>query len=529
MPYRDASAERLSARLRQRKRRAKIKAGVKLADVKAPLPVPSDPVGALAEWARDTLKVPEGHKLAGKAMELPDFATKFFRDGWFAHESALCMARKNGKSAVVAILALAYLVGPLRTPGWRGAVASISKEKAAELRNQIAAIVEASGLSGAVTIRRAPYPGKIESETGSFEVLSADRTAGHASGYDLVIVDESGLFPERARELLAGLRSSISAKAGRIVHISVRGDSPLFAEVLDNPATISHVFAADDGCPIDSPAAWRAANPALGLIKQTSYMAAEVERIRGAPGDEPSFRAYDLNQKLNPAREMICSPEDMRALFVSEDPPRSGACFLGFDFGEATSSTAAAAIWPQTGRVETWQAFGDLPALVERQRRDSAPYVEMQARGELTTYPGRIVRPDAFLEDLQTALAGCHVQAAAADSYKDSEIRDFLDRAAVRWPIQFRRVGAGKDGGADVRAFQRLVMLRKFSLRENLSIVTAIAKSTIRRDGNGNPALDKAKANGRIDVLSALVIASGLAEKAFDRKPRPAWRYAGVA
>ena len=223
---------------------------------------------------------------------------------------------------------------------------------------------------------------------------------------------------------------------------------------------------------------------------------------------------------------MILSPDDLRACFVDDPPPREGRCFLGFDFGEATSSTAACAVWPATGRMETWQAFGDTPSLVERQRRDSAPYVAMEARGELRTYPGRIVRLEMFLADLEADLAGCRVQAAAADSYKDSEVRDFLDRAAVRWPIDFRRVGAGKDGGRDVRAFQRLVMQRKVALSPNLSLVTAISKSTLRRDGNGNPGLDRATSRGRIDVLSAAVIAAGLAESAFDRPPRRRLRYA---
>ena len=176
--------------------------------------------------------------------------------------------------------------------------------------------------------------------------------------------------------------------------------------------------------------------------------------------------------------------------------------------------------------METWQAFGDVPALVERQRRDNAPYVAMEAKGELRTYPGRIVPLAAFLVDLQADLAGCRVAAAAADSYKDSEVRDFLDRAAVRWPIDFRRVGAGKDGGRDVRAFQRLVHQRRFAMVENLSLATAIARSTLRRDANGNPGLDKAKANGRIDVLSAAVIAAGLAESAFDRPANRRLRYA---
>ena len=117
-------------------------------------------------------------------MVLPDFAERFLRAGWGAHESALTMGRKNAKSAMCAILALGHLVGPLRTPGWRGAVASIGKEKAAELRNQVAAIAQASGL--AVTVRRSPYPGAIQSATGTLETLSADRTAGHASSFLLI-------------------------------------------------------------------------------------------------------------------------------------------------------------------------------------------------------------------------------------------------------------------------------------------------------------------------------------------------------
>ena len=81
---------------------------------------------------------------------------------------------------------LAILCGPLRHPGWRGAIASLDKNKAGELRRQVAEIAEASGL--AVKIRKSPYPGVIESDTGTLDTLSADRQRGpFVSGYDLVI------------------------------------------------------------------------------------------------------------------------------------------------------------------------------------------------------------------------------------------------------------------------------------------------------------------------------------------------------
>ena len=169
----------------------------------------ADPVGALAAWAASTLIVPPGHPRSGEPMALLQTSrSDWLRASWDAHESALSTARKNAK--------ISDCGGPgARLPGGSAAASwlawgdcvSISKEKAGELRRQVARDCRGVGLD--VRIRRSPYPGVIESHRPGVtrHAKSADRTAGHASGYDLVIVDETGLLPERARDLLAGLRS----------------------------------------------------------------------------------------------------------------------------------------------------------------------------------------------------------------------------------------------------------------------------------------------------------------------------------
>ena len=460
-----------------------------------------DPVGELASWAADTLVVPPGHPRAGEPMALPDFAEKWLRASWGAHESALSTARKNAKSAIAAVLALGYLCGPLRHPGWRGAIASLDKNKAGELRRQVAEIAEASGL--AVKIRKSPYPGVIESDTGTLDTLSADRHAGHASGYDLVICDETGLFPERSRDLLAGLRSSVSARNGKVRHISIRGDSPLFKEILENPVVVSSVHAAADGCSIDDEAAWRAANPGLGTIKALAYMRSEVARVAGVASDEPSFRAFDLNLALSPTREAVCTPSDLEACFV-DDAEYRGQAFVGIDIGEASSGTAAVAFWPASGALRTWLSFGDVPALVDRSRRDGADYAAMERMGELRTYPGRVVPVSEFVSQVEADLSGADVRTAVADGYRSGELLD-----CCPWPLEIVRSGVGPSGSQAVRAFQRAVLTRTLATTPNLSLTNAISESTIRRDGNGNPALDKARSAGRIDVLSAAVLAVG--------------------
>ena len=495
---------------RKRAQRARDRAGrAHRLDAKAPPVVAvvdhTDPVGALAAWASSTLIVPAGHHLAGGPMALPDFAVEWLRESWDAHEAALSTARKNAKSAIAAVLALGYLVGPLRRPGWRGAIASLSKEKAGELRRQVGEIAEASKLD--IRIRRSPYPGVIESSTGSLDTLSADRTAGHSSGYDHVIVDETGLFPLRARDLLAGLRSSVSARNGKVRHISIRGDSELFAEILDNPAVVSNVYAAPDDCDIGDEAAWRAANPALGVVKSIEYMRSAVELVKNCSSDEPSFRALDLNQALSPVREMICTPDELRACFT-ESVEYRGPCYLGVDVGEAGSGTAACLYFPATGALRTWLGFGAMPTVKARGKRDGADYAAMQARGELRTYAGRTVPVKAFIADVRSDAGAADVRLVVADAYKSESLRD-----ALPWQLLVQRTGAGPDGSQAVRAFQRRVLTGELALTSNLSLASAIKESTLRRDGNGNPAIDRARSHGRIDVLSAAVLAVGAGDK----------------
>ena len=533
MPYRDKNAERMANRERQRRYRERQKAKRNAAVVAVPAPQPADPIGALAQWSRETLRVPPGHPLAGQPLALPDYAEAFLRDALSARESLLCLGRKNSKSSCTAVYLLGRLVGPIRMDGYRAGVASVSKEKAGELKRQMEEIAKASNLQG-LRFLRSPAPGRVEGPCGTVDILSADKSAGHASGFDESIVDELGLLHERDREFVNGMRTATSARDGRFIALSIRGDSPFTAEMIerrDDPGCAVHLYQAPDDCALDDPAAWHAANPGLRAgIKSIAYMRDEARRVLLSPTDQASFRAFDLNQPQSPSREMIFPPSDLRACFTSDLPERRGDAVVGLDMGEATSASAAFVIWPQSGRCESFMAFGDNPDLVERGKRDGARYDLMHERGELRTYPGRVTPVSAFLSDLSDELAGCRVHRLAADGYKDSEVKDFLDRAGLRWPYEFRRVGAGKDGGRDVRSLQRLILTGKLRMRESLSLSTAIANSAIRRDGNGNPGLDKAKSLGKIDQLSAAVIAAGLAEPLMGRPPkRRGWRYAGMA
>ena len=441
------------------------------------------------------------------------------------------MARKNAKSAIIADLLLGFLLGPLRFAGFRAGVVSLNLAKAAELHRQMHDISEASGLSG---LQFLAWPRlTVKSDTGSVEILSADRHSGMSSSFDLSIVDELGLLTERERPLINSMRSAVSAKAGKFIALTVLGDGPFVPEILKregDPGLAIHLYQAPENCALDDDKAWAAANPGLSCgIKRRSYLESESRRVSVTVSDESSFRALDLNQPVSPTSEMIFSVSDWLkcVVSISDLPDRTGRCFIGFDLGGSSSLTALSVLF-ENGRVEVWAACPSIPDLAARSRADGVDYSLMAKRGELRTYAGRVTPVGEFLKDCAARLTGCKVIAAGADRYRKAEAMQALDDANLRWPMAWRGQGASSraDGSHDLRSLQKRVLSRDLFMAQNLLMTSAIKNSLIRRDGSGNPALDKGKQRGRIDPLSALVIAAGLSE--LDSvKPRRTYRSLG--
>ena len=481
---------------------------------------PENPAAAVAAWAAAELVIPPGHPRAGDPFVIPDYGVRFLADVFDpdVREIALVIARKNSKSGIVAVLLLAHLVGPVKRSGWRAGVCSLNRAKASELRMQARSIAEASAIGGLKFAR-----GNIESRFGRVDVLSADKDAGAASGFDVAIVDEIGLLEERNRDLLNGMRSSVSARDGKFLSLSVFGSGPFVPEILKrdgDPALRIHLYQADVGARLDDEAQWHKANPGLApKIKSLEYMRTEARRVLVTVADQASFRALDLNLPGVANRAMLVLVADWCACETDALPGRAGPCYVGIDLGGSTSMTAAVAYWPETRRLETFAAFPDTPSLGDRGQVDGAGGIYERARtsGELTLHAGRVVDAGRFVSDLLDGLTGADVKLIGCDRFRKAEAASAFDVAPVPCRVVWRGTGksATADGSADIRAFQAAVVTQRIQAVESELLRLALSEAQIDADSLGNPALAKSKSTGRIDLVQAGVIAVGLA--ALDR------------
>ncbi len=143
----------------------------------------------IRDWAEATLRVPAG-PLRGQPLRLGKWQVDWLRGALApdTHEAGLSVARKNGKSGLVAVALLAHLVGPANVLQWRCLVASLTGNLARELWMAVGDTAEASSLT--VDMRKTPQPGAIIGDNGArVDFLNADKASGNAAGSDLAIID----------------------------------------------------------------------------------------------------------------------------------------------------------------------------------------------------------------------------------------------------------------------------------------------------------------------------------------------------
>lgn len=468
------------------------------------------------EWSK-TLVTPPSALHARQPYLLMDWQYEFLRgalaDG--IKEAGLSVARRNGKTGVVALLVSAYIWGPLRREAWKAVCVSLTVQNTAELKRQIVELAEANGASNQIYERTAPariYSTKVKAEIA---FLSTERGSGHSIGPTLALFDELGLCKEGDRSLYNALRTSLGTSDGKFIAISVRGTSPLFKELRERKH-LETTYWQEHCAPLDAlimdRQAWKAANPGLGIVRSERDLEAMALAAEATPADANEFRALCLNQPVDPASNPLVTIQQWQKCEVKELPEREGSLVIGLDLGGSQSQTAACLYWPITGRLEFRLAFPDFPTLAARGEADGVGslYEFLHERGELALYPGRITPVDLFLRDLSEELDGEYVLAVVSDRYRMAEAEQYYEQAGIGWERIYRGTGASAkaDGSADVRLTQRAIINQDVKCAESTAIPAQLAKAVLRFDAGGNPALDKREARrDRIDAIQAMVLA----------------------
>lgn len=480
------------------------------------------------------LRVPEGAQV-GQPIKLADFQRRFILEVYDnpngTRRAYLSIGRKNGKTALIACLLLAHLVGPEARQNSQIVSGALSRDQAALVFNLAAKMVQLSP-ELAKLVRIVPSGKRLIglAMNTEYRALAAEGRTAHGLSPVLAILDEIGQVKGPQSDFVDAITTSQGAhEEPLLVAISTQAptDADLFSILLDDavrsddPRTVCHLYAAPADCELNDPEAWKAANPALGLFRSEADVREQAEQALRMPTAEATFRVLTLNQRVNMVSAFV-SPSVWKAGNIAPRPI-GGQVYGGLDLSATTDLTA----FVLTGRVDdelhVWPFFW-MPAdnVIEASKRDRAPYDVWVRQGLLRTTPGKVIDYDFVAREIGQICAGLDVAMVAFDRWRMDRMKGAMERQGVVLPLEpFGQGFASMSPALD--ALEADLLAEKVRHGGHPVLAMCAANAVAVRDPAGNRKLDKSKATGRIDGLVALAMAEGVEAIMADSVPVSPW------
>lgn len=453
------------------------------------------------------------------------------------------MARKNGKTALIAALVLAHLVGPEAVDNGEIYSAANDREQAAQVFKVARQIVEADPELMAM-IRIVPSTKTLACyRNGSFyRAMSSESGTKHGLLPTFVVFDE--LAQAKGRELYDVLDTSFGAtREPLFVVISTQSNDPehILSKLIDDglnsedPTIVCHLYEVpEDTKDVFDPAVWKQANPALGDFRSLADLKAIADKAARMPAEEPKFRNLYLNQRVSAASPLIARAEWMACAgdVAFED---GEAVYLGLDLSSVNDLTALVMVSAENGdRIKPF-LWKPKATLSEHSFRDfgsgTSKFSQWNKDGHLLVTEGRTIDKEVIAKTIAELSGQYKILGMAYDRWRIGDILKEFDRIGfaayegetskqqngmriVKWGQGFQDMAPAVD------ALMQSVLDRKLKHPSNPVLNWNIANAIAVTDPAGGRKLDKSKVRFRIDGAVALAMAMGL--KARDRvKPEP--------
>jgi phage terminase large subunit-like protein len=467
-------------------------------------------------------KVPEG-KHVGQPLKLMEFQRKFILDIYDnpkgTSRAYLSVARKNGKSALIAAILLAHIVGPEARQNSQIISGARSRDQASLVFKLAEKMVRLSPELSKI-VRIVPSQKSLVGLPMNVEYKAISAEAGTAHGLSpvLAILDEVGQVRGPTDAFIEAIETAQGAHDDPLlIAISTQAatDGDLFSIWLDDAKNakdkriVSHVYTAPNDCEVMDRKAWAAANPALGEFRSLTDIEDFAKQADRLPAKENSFRWLFLNQRIE-ATSPFLNRSEWEANAGEPEIDDGDLCYAGLDLSASRDLTAFVMAFPKDGVYHIVpQFFMPAQGIRERAKEDKVPYDVWADQGFITLIDGPVIIPAIVAQAVADAADRYDLQMMAYDRWRINDFTRELDTIGISLPMH--PFGQGfKDMAPAVDKLERLVAERKIKHGANPVLNMCAANAIAERNPAGDRKLNKAKSSGRIDGIVALAMALGV-------------------
>ena len=429
--------------------------------------------------------------------------------------------RGNGKTGLLAGLALAHLLGPECEP--RGEVYSCAYNKlqAALIFAEMQAIIEAvPAFETRCNLQR--YGKVIEVLEGDgagsiYESLSADDKRAHGLAPSFWVYDEFAQAPNS--DLLNNLRTSMGKRReslGVIISTQAANDQHPLSQLIDDAALgedesiYLQLCAAPIEADIFDEQIWFACNEALGKFLDLAEFRAQAAQAKRLPSLRAKFQNLRLNQRID-ANVQFLSDYDWTACAapIDIDGLVGQPCFGGLDLSQTTDMTALAIYWPDSGALIPYFWLPE-EGLLDRDRKEGGHYRAWRDAGLLETTPGKAINFRFLIRRLADIQARFGLRAVAYDRHFIKTFEMQCAEEGVRLPLKEFGQGYVSFSPA-VQTFEAAVLDRRLHHGGHPILRWQMSNVAIEMDAAGNRKPNKKRALAHIDGVIAAMMAVSIA------------------
>lgn len=477
-------------------------------------------------------RAPEGDLVGQPIKLLPfqrDFITAVYDNPAGTSTGILSIGRKNGKTALIAGILLAHLVGPEAVINSQIVSGAMSKEQAAILFELARKMVEMSDeLRPLVKIFPSGKRLLGIKRNVTYKALAAEGKTTHGLSPIVAIMDELGQVKGPSDPFVEAVETAQGAYKNPL-YLVISTQAPtandLLSRMIDNqranpdPKTVCHVYEAPDDCDLEDEEAWKAANPALGVFRSTDDLKKQIRKAMDLPSYEPAVRNLILNQRIDAEAPFV-----PRSIWEANGEAPGDATGLkvwaGLDLSSVNDLTALVAVDENGGVHPTfWLPEYGLKA---KSDKDREPYHVWKEQGFLQTTPGKAIEYRYVAAFLRGFFDKYDVQAIGFDRYNMKFLLPWLEESGFVQQEIDKFVEFGQGTASMTPALRDLeVKLLNTQLKHGKHPIMNMCCANARVIGDsGARKFDKKTARGRIDGMVALAMAVGVMPQETQEKKR---------
>ena len=472
---------------------------------------------------------PEGSKV-GQPIKLAPFQIKFieevFDNPHITRRAILSLGRKNGKTALIACLLLAFICGPMRSKNAQVVSGALSREQAALVFELACKMINLNPALQQVT-KITPSKKEIHGlkDNVTYSALSADGSRAMGRSPILIIGDEWGQVKGPSNPFIDALLTSQGAFDTGALQIMISTQSPSDADFLSlyiddairsgDKKTICHLYTADEDSDLLDKEQWKKANPALGLFRSELDLEEQLTQASRLPSMQASAQNLLLNMRVS-AEKLAFAPAIVKENNGESDWQvfRENPVHAGLDLSKVNDLTACVLCAEDengTIHVKTL-AFTPLGGIRERSMRDKVPYDVWADQDILYAPPGKTLDYDMISTYLQMLCEehGIVISSIHFDRWRAKDFFASCERTGFAPLAELHEVGQGYQSiSPRLEALETALLQNRLRCDNNPVLNMGFANAIVVSDPTGSRKISKPSENGpKVDAIIALMMAA---------------------